>query len=365
MWGEHLDFVMAENTYRVPETAAQAALGPHLLLPRGKFTAWYRLASGFASRAPAWICPSILVPRQLGGQERTAYYLLMFLEAYANGGRWAYNWWPGVDDQARYSATLPARLKEYIEFIVLNREYFEQAETGNDLAILYMDSAISQRPEAHQKYLALAQALAESGYQYDVLYVGDGRFNPALLDPDRLARYKVLLIPEAGSITDGEADALAAYLADVGGQVVLYGEAAGTVPGRREDERPLLRFWTDYEDAERQRIAGTVGTLNDASVTCSDPMVNAIRWKMGSEQILHLLNYNYDDARDTVRHVRGLTVRLPWPSGRGGTCKLLRPGQETLLSCTTGDGQLVVEVPELDFYGLLVLRESPRSVSGG
>lgn len=101
MWGEHLDFVMAENTYRVPET------GPHLLLPRGKFTAWYRLASGFTSRAPAWICPSILVPRQLAGQERTGYYLLMFLEAYANGGRWAYNWWPGVDDESRYSATVP------------------------------------------------------------------------------------------------------------------------------------------------------------------------------------------------------------------------------------------------------------------
>ena len=147
--------------------------------------------------------------------------------------------------------------------------------------------------------------------------------------------------------------------------MVLYGDAAGTVPGRREDERPLLRFWTDYEDAERQRIVSTVGTLNYASVTCSDPMVNAIRWKSGTEQILHLLNYNYDAATDTVRHVRGLTVRLPWPSGRGATCKLLRPGHEELLTCTTGDGWLVVEIPELDCYGLMVLRESPSSVAGG
>src|SRR5215475_12028805 len=134
MWGEDLHFVMAENTYRVPESGAES---PHLLLPRGKFTAWYRLASGFASRAPAWICPSILVPRPLAGRERTGYYLLMFLEAYANGGRWAYNWWPGVDNEARYSATVPARLKDYIEFIAVNREYFEQAGSGNELAILY------------------------------------------------------------------------------------------------------------------------------------------------------------------------------------------------------------------------------------
>src|SRR5262249_52669545 len=169
MWGEHLDFVMAENTYRVPESGAES---PHLLLPRGKFTAWYRLASGFTSRAPAWICPSILVPRQLAGQERTGYYLLMFLEAYANGGRWAYNWWPGVDDRARYSATVPALLKEYIEFITAHRQCFELAETGSELAILYLDTSVSLRPQAHQKYLALAQALAETGYQYDVLYVG-------------------------------------------------------------------------------------------------------------------------------------------------------------------------------------------------
>jgi len=363
MWGEHLDFVMAENTYRVPEAGAQGAQGPHLLLPRGKFTAWYRLASGFASRAPAWICPSILVPRQLGGQERTAYYLLMFVEAYANGGRWAYNWWPGVDDRARYSATVPAGLKEYIKFIALNSEYFELAETRNDLAILYLDSAISQKPEAHQKYLALAQALAEAGYQYDVLYVGDGRFNPARLDPDRLAPYKALLIPEAGSITDGEADALAAYLTDVRGHVVLYGDAPGPAAWRREDERPLLRFWTDYQDADRQRIVGTVGTLKYESVTCSDPLVNAIRWTRASEQILHLLNYDYDAATDTVRRVRGLTVRLPWPSGRDAKCNLLYPGGEELLTCTTGDGRLVVEVPELDLYGLLVVRESP--IAGG
>jgi hypothetical protein len=351
MWGEHLDFVMLENTYRVAET------GPHLLLPRGKFTAWYRLASGFASRAPAWICPSILVPRQLAGQERTGYYLLMFLEAYANGGRWAYNWWPGVDDQTRYSVTVPTRLKDYIEFIVSNREYFDQAETGNELAILYLDSCISQKPQAHQKYLGLAQALAEAGYQYDVLYVADGTFHPALLDPDRLTRYKALLIPEAGTISDGETDALAAYLTDIGGQVVIYGDAAG-VPGRQEDERSLLEFWGDYQDVDKQRIVATVDTLKNATVTCSDPMVNAIRWTRGGEQILHLLNYNYDAATDKIRDVRGLTVRLPWPSARTATCTLLRPGRQEQLNCATENGQLVVQVPQLDIYGLMLVREA-------
>jgi hypothetical protein len=93
-------------------------------------------------------------------------------------------------------------------------------------------------------------------------------------------------------------------------------------------------------------------------VTCSDPMVNAIRWRKDDEQVLHLLNYDYDITSDQVRAVLGLTVSLPWPSPRGASCTLLRPGQQERLDCTTHDGQLVVEVPELDVYGLMVVRES-------
>jgi hypothetical protein len=59
---------------------------------------------------------------------------------------------------------------------------------------------------------------------------------------------------------------------------------------------------------------------------------------------------------DGVQGVRGLSVRLPWPAERAATCTLLRPGREERLDCTTKDGQLVVQVAELDNYGLLLAR---------
>src|SRR5262249_2677825 len=182
-----------------------------------------------------------MVPRQLAGQTRKGYYLQMFLEAYANGGRWGYNWWPGVDDATRYAATVPAGLKDYIAFIKANKEIFEDAKASNDLAVLYLDGSISQRVAGHQKYLALAQAPAEGGYQFDVIYVGDGTFNSRQLDRDPLMRYKALLIPEASDLSDGEADALASYIRDGGGQIVIYADAGweaepATALGRREDE---------------------------------------------------------------------------------------------------------------------------------
>jgi hypothetical protein len=355
MWGEHIDFVMLENVYRPADS------GKHLLLPRGKFTAWYRLGSGFGSRAPAWICPGIMVPRQLAGQRRTGYYELMFLEAYANVGRWAFNWWPGVNDQERYAATVPATLRAYIRFITANRQYYERAETANDVAILYLDACISRHPYGHEKYLALAQALNEAGHQYDVIYVGDGRFSGGPLSLDQLTRYKALLIPEAGDLGSDDAQALTAYIGHGLGEVISYtntampGASAGPVPGRSASDAPLLAFWQRYGDDDRRRVAATVDALALSRVRSSDPKVNVIRWVSGTEQVLHLLNYNYDEATDQVTNVADLRIRVPWPGGRPAVCRLLRPGREEPIEAKAENGDLVLRIPELDVYGLLLM----------
>jgi hypothetical protein len=70
LWGPHLEFILMENDYRITHGE------PHLILPRGKFTTWYRLGSAFRG-APNWICPSLNVPRQLAG--RSSGTELMFL----------------------------------------------------------------------------------------------------------------------------------------------------------------------------------------------------------------------------------------------------------------------------------------------
>jgi hypothetical protein len=358
MWGEHVDFVMLENVYT-------PGGGKHLLLPRGKFTAWYRLGSGFGSRAPAWICPSIMVPRQLAGQRRTGYYELMFLEAYANGGRWAVNWWPGVDGQQRYAATVPAGLPAYIRFIAENRKYYERAESANDLAILYMDSYISRQPHGHEKYLALAQALAEAGYQYDVLYVGDARFGCRPLNLDQLTRYKALLIPEARDLSSEDAETLTTYLRQGQREVISYidtaapGASAGQAPGRSASEAPLIDFWKSYGDDDRRRVAATVDVVASSRLRSSDPKVNVTRWVLGTEQVLHVLNYNYDEATDQVTSVADVRIRVPWPSGRSAACSLLRPGRDESIESAAENGDLVLRIPELDLYGLLVMREHP------
>jgi hypothetical protein len=357
LWGPHVDFVLMENHYRVEPDS------PHLLLPRGSFAAWYRLGSSFTG-VPTWICPSITVPRQLADRPRTSYHLLMFLEAYANAGRWGYYWWPGVDVETRLAATAPESLKTWIRFIDEHRELYEDAVTANELAILYADGPISRRPETHTKYLALAQALAERGFQFDVLFAGDGRFNPDELDLATLARHRVLLLPEGRDLGQAPAAALEAFARD-GGQVVVFSESP-LAPDlvRHADGDALTSFWQRYQDEDRDRILADLADVPAARITASDPAVGVTRFVEGDRQVFHVLNYRYDEATDAVAAIDRVRLRIPWSAG-DASCALFMPGAERQLTARIEGDELIVDVPDLDPYALLVVEAPPSSPSRG
>jgi hypothetical protein len=355
-WGPHVDFVLMENHYRIEHGA------PHLLLPRGSFAAWYRLGASFTG-APTWICPSITVPRQLADRPRTNYHLLMFLEAYANAGRWGYYWWPGVDADTRLAATAPDSLKPWIRFISQHRDLYESAVAANELAVLYADGAISSRPETHTKYLALAQILAEGGFQFDVLYGGDGRFNPDELDPATLARYRVILLPEGRDLGEAPTAALEAFARN-GGQVVVFSESPlDRDLVRHADGDALAAFWRDYRDEDRDRILAELAEVSAERIVASDPAVRVTRYVTGERQVVHLLDHRYDEDTDVVDPIRDLHLRLPWRAG-DASCTLLTPGGERRLAVDVVSDELIVEVPELDPYALLVVDAIPSGGAG-
>jgi hypothetical protein len=352
MWGELFDFVMMENVYQPDRD------GLHLLLPRGKFSAWYRLGSAFSSRAPVWICPSINVPKQMAGEKRATYYTLMFLEAYANNGRWGYYWWPGVDVETRAKATAPEQIKDYTRFLKKYRHYFEYLSTRNSLAILYLNSAMRERPEGHFKYLALAQALAEAGYQYDVIYGGDGVYTTDELDVSRLCRYKAVLVPEAGALTPAQKEALSRYASEPGSELIQFARNPaehGFSLGSLYDEAPLYRFWKEYRSEDREQIAATISPQAGRPIRTSHPLVEVVRYTQGNETILHILNYQYDAAQDLVTPVEALKVSIPWEGSSPPVLRWITLEGEHPYPCRVEDGELVFEIPQLNLYGLAVL----------
>ncbi|MET0801111.1 MAG: DUF4350 domain-containing protein [Actinomycetota bacterium] len=352
-WGPRVDFVLMENDYRIDRTE------PHLLLPRGSFAPWYRLGSSFTG-APTWICPSITVPRQLAGQARTTYYLLMYLEAYAHGGRWGYFWWPGVDVETRMAATVPVELETYGRFIREHRDLYEAPLSANELAILYADGSISGRPGSHVRYLALAQALEERGYQFDVVYGGDGRFNADDLDPGELTRYRTIVMPEARDLGAAQRTALEAFVR-AGGELVSFSESPlDPAHVRRADGDTLDAFWRDHLDEDGDRIVTDVEAPSTSRVEASDPGVRVIRYANGGRQVFHVLNHRYDELTDTVATIDDLRLRIPWRLA-DARCTMLVPGDERRLDTRIGDGVLTVYVPALRAYAVLVLEPSPSA----
>jgi hypothetical protein len=346
IWGPHVDFVLMENDYRVGHPS------PHLLLPRGTFAPWYRLGSSF-NGAPTWICPSINVPKQLAEEDHRRYYELMFLEAYANGGRWGYYWWPGVDVETRRAATAPDVLKDHIRFIRTHRDLYEGPTSMNDVAVLYAEGPILRRTDGHLKYVALAQVLAECGVQFDVVYAGDGRFNSEELDRAALERYRTILVPEARDLGEAPAAALTSF-ARAGGEVVVFSEhSLDRTLAREADGDTLLAFWRDYRDEDRRRVFESAGVPASARIECSEPGVGVVRYASGDRQVFHLLDYRYDATTDTVTPIEELRLRIPW-QGTDAVCTLLSLAGESELTTKVENGTLVVDVPTLDPYAVLV-----------
>jgi hypothetical protein len=347
LWGPHVDFVLMENDYRLRHGE------PHTLLPRGTFGPWHRLGASFKG-APTWICPSINVPRQLAAEDHRRYYELMFLEAYAHGGRWGYYWWPGVDAETRREATAPEPLKAWIRFIDAHRELFEDATPANDLAVLYVDGPIMRRPETHAKFVALAQALEESGFQFDVRYVGDGAFNPDDVDPEMLRRYRAVLLPEARNLGAAPTAALEAFARD-GREIVVYSESP-LDPSlvRHEDGGVLVDFWNEYRDEDRERVAAALAGFETSRIRTSPASVRALRYAVGERQVVHLLNYDYTPDTDVVTPAHGVEVRVPWTGGVASCTEIQPDGTRELASRIDGD-HLFIDVPELDLYALVAI----------
>lgn len=349
-WGELVDVIVLEAIYVVAQSQFHDP-DAHKLLPRGTFAPLYRLGHAIGPRAPIWITPQINVPRQLAGQPRQRYYEMMFLEAYANRGRWGYYWWPGVDALTRREATAPEAIKTWTAFMRAHRDLYADVATANSIAIIYSNAAILAEPSTHDRYLALAQALYEGGVQYDVIYTGDERFVAADLDDSELDRYRLIVIPGIDGLTPSQAGAVERYRAQGG---LTIGIAASSREGERLD-----RFWADYGDTDRRTIIETCHIEDAERIIPSSPRVVATRYVAGGATVVHVLNYDYVAHSDEVAPANDLVLRLAWKGGVPAA-RLLSPVDERTLNARLDGQWLEVEVPILRDHAVVELVQPAR-----
>jgi hypothetical protein len=346
MWGELLDLIMLEAIYVVAQSQFEDPHA-HKLLPRGTFAPLYRLGGAIGPKAPIWIAPQINVPRQLAGQRRERYYELMFLEAYANGGRWGYNWWPGVDDATRRAATAPDALKEWTSFLRRHRDLLVGLTTDNEVAVVYSNAAVLRDPETHYRYLGLAQALYEGGVQFDVIYTGDDRFALASLDSAVLARYETVIVPGRGLLEERQAAAIEQYQRDGGTVISIDSDSSAA--------NSIARFWAGYADADRDAVLASVPPPDRAVIRTSTPRVVGTKYLTSDGRVVvHLLNYDYHEDTDEIEPARNVEVSMGWPRDTATISLTTREGTAAL-SGIPSRGRVVFRVPILADYAIVTI----------
>ena len=165
----------------------------------------------------------------------------------------------------------------------------------------------------------------------------------------------MILLPEARDLGEKPAAELEAF-ARRGGQVVVFSESR--LPQdlvEHVDDGALTAFWQHYRDDDRNRVLAAIAGRPVERIVASDPAAVVTRYRVGVQQVLHLLNYRYDETTDGITPIADLELRMPW-STRDASCSMLTLGGRRDLVAHVDDAELIIEVPELDPYAVLVVQ---------
>ena len=185
---------------------------------------------------------------------------------------------------------------------------------------------------------------------YDVLMMPDGRLRADDFAGEKLLGYRMLVIPDAPVVTEGQADAIFAYAAQ-GAPVLVYGRLAeGTDLLDKLRALPNVRVIPEGIDGFREAFAELYGPVSAA--TCRDGRIGMHRYDAEGAAYIHLLNYDYREETDGVSPVETLEVTLRDLPGE--TVRVYRLAGETdAFSVRKEDGALVVTLKDVPVYTVI------------
>lgn len=203
-------------------------------------------------------------------------------------------------------------------FVREHADLFDDYETYADAVVVAPHRSFTQDPA---RWIALCDQLAAANVSYRLALGGDEIVDHPLTTAD-LARARVLIAPDRESLQPADRRRLDAYAA----KHHVYPTA----------ERALAAL----RPSVRVTAAGVVRALP----------------RVGSRSaVVHLLNYEYDPARDDVRPLSDVRVTLDLAAlgiPNATTCRYLAPGSPPV-TLSLHDG--TVTVPSLGLWGMLVI----------
>jgi hypothetical protein len=295
---------------------------------RDRQPAWYRYVAGFAGGKPVivvenpygGVVPELVEELERGRGDdrfRTSVY-----EGYALGAGMSlpYGSWMGSEIEDAFYA--PHELCVEIGGFLAEHEALFSAESAAEVGVVFsIESSLEQEeaartalannilnllPDQLAPFWAASEALCDALQPYDVVMFPDGALRADTVTAADLARYRVLVLPDCGILTDRQADALLGYL-DGGGRAI--------VAGRLGDNLDPVRQKRLAGHARALRVAApaqVVPALPDGpQVTAPEGLDAAVGLHRVADGVaVHILRYAYDAAADRVRDLQEMEIRV-------------------------------------------------------
>ncbi len=280
---------------------------------------WYRYAAGFAAGKPV-----IVVENPYGGvipeflkrlKDGKGYdqFRMMQYEGSALGIDMSipYGSWMGSIIEDAYYA--PDELVLETQSFIADHEYLFATKTYSETAVAFSIQSSYDHIERHgQKtrfpfWVACDQLVLEK-QPFDVIMFPEGRLRADSITLEQLAQYRTLILPQCSYLTQQQAEVVLAFL-NRGGRVLAVGELGTNLPDqvrRRLFAHPLLLRATEVHAAD---LAGGPQVSVEHG---PDMAINLQRLERGVA--VHLIRYDYDEAKDEVPVLPRLEIDIRLPS---------------------------------------------------
>jgi hypothetical protein len=251
-------------------------------------------------------------------------------QAYAFGQYFMYSWRKWGFSEATgtlWTEVNPDVFRPMTAFVTEHAELFDGFENAANVALLYDNASAAA---GHWGVREASRALLDAGVPYRLVVNGD-EILPRRIDRDALSRFATVVVP-ADVVRTAALDRVLADFAQRGGRVVVWKDTQqkiGRLPAQVE-VRTSGRVWA----LPRVQAAGAVGP----------------RW------VLHLLNRDYDAAKDAMPAKTECRIVLR-PVEIAGTPEVRRvryyqperPVRELVFS-REDNGTLRLDQPELEIW---------------
>lgn len=250
-------------------------------------------------------------------------------------------------------------LGKYYDFIHDNQLLYNSTVSIADTAVVYSYSSgmdTKKQGISEESFYSTCDLLTNSNIPYDVVFAGDGGLIKDQWTVKTLEQYKTVILPSQVSLSEKQAGILQSFK-KAGGNVITV-----------ENKARRLQNGNTLKKADLKKLS-----LKMVSTSADQNLIVNRRYEPKENfEILHLLNYNYDDKKMKLLPYKNTKISMQIDKnliGKKLAVFVVSPDSEGIqeLKSTVLKDRITFTVPSLNYYSIAVIGEKDKykDIKGG